>query len=274
VDNIGAYPTFGQVTVNLAAFAGQNLLFRFRLGSGNTTAGQAWYLDDVVVTTNTACVTSTRTSTVTPTNTPTHTPTRTNTPTNTRTNTPTLTATATLTLTPTAQARIVGHVNWQGRPAQPNALQQLPITLTLKSSTTEVNYPVQNTDASGFFTRVVSLPNGGYNWRVKGPDGVIKTLLTDPPGFLANSGTLTLAGGATLQVEMGLMKAGDVNNDNLVSVQDFNFLKTTFGKNLGTPGYDARADFTGDNIITVTDFNLLKGNFGQGGSPPLGPVLP
>src|SRR5205823_2963885 len=77
--------------------------------------------------------------------------------------------TSTPTSTNTPQARIVGHVTWQGRAAQPNALQQLPITLTLKSGTTEVNYPVQNTDASGFFTQVITLPNGAYNWRVKGP---------------------------------------------------------------------------------------------------------
>src|SRR5207244_11268299 len=38
-------------------------------------------------------------------------------------------------------AMVVGHVNWQGRPAQPNSLQQLPVSLTLRSGTTEVNYP-------------------------------------------------------------------------------------------------------------------------------------
>src|SRR3954468_17786552 len=94
-----------------------------------------------------------------------------------------------------AAAQLVGHVTWQGRPAQPNALQQLPITLTLKSGTTEINYPIQNTDASGFFTQVVTLPNGSYNWRVKGPL------------YLANSGNVTLSGAPTTNVEMGLMRA-------------------------------------------------------------------
>jgi hypothetical protein len=163
-------------------------------------------------------------------------------------------------------------VTWQGRPAQPNALQQLPITLTIKSASTETNYPVQTTDSSGYFTASVSgLPNGPYNWRVKGPDGVAKTLPTDPPGFLANTGTLTLTGAAATQVEMGLMKAGDSNNDNIVSVQDFNALKNTFGKSSGDPGYDRRADLNGDTAISVQDFNLQKGNFGQAGNPPLGP---
>jgi hypothetical protein len=186
------------------------------------------------------------------------------------TSTPTITATPTITNTP--QARIVGHVTWQGRPAQPNALEQLPITLTLRSGTTEVNYPLQTTDASGFFTVSVSgLPNGTYNWRVKGPDGVLKSLATDPPGFLANAGPLTLAGAAATQVEMGLMKAGDANNDNLVSAQDFSIMKNTFGKSTGNPGYDNRADFNGDTTVSVQDFNLLKGTFGTSGAPPTGP---
>ena len=44
--------------------------------------------------------------------------------------------------------------------------------------------PDVTTDASGFFTvEVSSLVTGTYNWRVKGPDGVVKTQATDPPGF-------------------------------------------------------------------------------------------
>src|SRR5439155_7680451 len=59
--------------------------------------------------------------------------------------------------------------------------QQQPITLTLKSSTTEVNYPVQTTDAnSQFAVSLGSLPSDNYNWRVRGPR------------FLANSGTVNI----------------------------------------------------------------------------------
>jgi hypothetical protein len=153
---------------------------------------------------------------------------------------------------------LVGHVTWQGRPAQPNTLQRVPITLTLKAGTTEVNYPSQNTDSSGFFTTSLgNLPNGTYSWRVKDPK------------YLANVGNVALTGSPT-NAEMGLMRAGDANNDNLVSVLDFNILKSTFGKSVGQTGYDDRADFTGDQVITILDFNSLKGNFGLGGSPPTG----
>lgn len=159
---------------------------------------------------------------------------------------------------PTCSA-LVGHVTWQGRPPQPNTLQQLPITLTLRTSTSETNYPTQATDASGYFTSAVSnLANGTYVWRVKGPQ------------YLVNCGGVILTGAPTTSIEMGQMKTGDANNDNVINAADFNILKGTFGKTPGDPGYDASADFTGDNTVNVADFSLLRGNFGQGGAPPNG----
>src|SRR5206468_10970557 len=132
----------------------------------------------------------------------------------------------------------------------------------LKLGALEVNYPSQNTDTSGFFTLTASgLPSGTYNWRAKSPK------------FLSNSGTVifkskvqssrsrTLDFGLWTSVEMGLMRAGDANNDNIVSTLDFNILKPTMGKSIGDPGYDDRADFTGDQWVNISDFNLLKVNF-------------
>jgi hypothetical protein len=153
---------------------------------------------------------------------------------------------------------LVGHVIWQGRPAQPNALQQAPITLTLKTGTLETDYPSQTTDASGFFT-VTAPSSGPYAWRAKGSK------------YLATAGAVTITGAVT-NVEMGLMRPGDANNDNVVSAPDFSILKSTFGKTQGDPGYDDRADFTGDVTVNALDFTLLKGNFGLGGAPPIAPI--
>src|SRR5207248_2680629 len=137
-----------------------------RVGFSAATGG---FTDDHIIDDFTLCVAG---DTTTPTNTPTATPTETYTPTS--TDTPTDTPTETTTGTPTEtntpaptntpQTMLIGHVTWQGRPAQPNTLQQLPITLTLTSGATEVNYPVQTTDASGFFTvPVTTLSNGTYS---------------------------------------------------------------------------------------------------------------
>jgi hypothetical protein len=155
--------------------------------------------------------------------------------------------------------RLVGHVNWQARPAQPNNMQQLPLTLTLKSGATEANYPSQDTSGSGVFTQTTGLPAGAYNWRVKGPK------------YLAISGPVTLAPGAANSVEMGMLRVGDANDDNLINVFDFSIMKPTFGRSQGEPSYDDRADFTGEHLVNVMDFSYLKQNFGSGGAPPLGP---
>jgi hypothetical protein len=118
---------------------------------------------------------------------------------------------------------LVSHVIWQGLPAQPNVKQMMPITLTLTLGATSTDYPVQLTDAGGLFTTTVNtLPLGLYTWRAKGTQ------------FLGNSGTFTLTAGVN-NLEMGLMKAGDL---------------------------------TGDNVVAVQDFNTVKGNFGQGGTRP------
>src|SRR4051794_36325782 len=120
-----------------------------------------------------------------------------------------------------------------------HALQQVPVTLTLKLGTTEVNYPAQTTDATGHFTvSVGGLPAGNYAWRVKGSK------------WLANSGTAPLTLGRSrapmISVEMGLLRAGDCDNNNVVNLIDFNILKLTFGRSIGDPLYDDRADFDGN----------------------------
>ena len=67
---------------------------------------------------------------------------------------------------------------------------------------TEVNYPTQNTDASGFFTvSVGTLAPGTYNYRAKGPK------------YLAKAGVVTLTGAPTTQMEIGLMTTGDASNE-------------------------------------------------------------
>jgi len=209
--------------------------------------------------TNTSTSTPTSTNTSTPTSTETFTPT--NTPTGTPTNTATVTETPTSTNTP--QPVLIGHVTFEGRPAQPNPLDQLPITLTLKSESGEFNYTGMTTDASGFFTVTVSaVPNGDYSWRVKSPQ------------FLANSGAVTLAGATHTNVDMGQLRAGDINNDNVVNVTDLALLKLTYNRTVGEPNYDPRADFNGDQVVNIQDFNLMRLNFGHQGAVPLAPHGP
>jgi hypothetical protein len=123
-----------------------------------------------------------------------------------------------------------------------------------------LDYPTQDTDHRGLFTNTVAgLPLGSYRWRVKGPK------------YLANSGIISLTGARITNVEMGLLRVGDCDNDNVVGITDFNILRLTFGRSVGQSGYDDRANFDGNQVVNIFDFNLLRANFGRGGSPPISP---
>jgi hypothetical protein len=228
---------------------------------------------DTPTLTQTQAPTNTRTNTPTPTDTPTGTFTSTNTPTNTSTSTPTDTPTYTATptgtptytatSTPLVNLSLIGHVTIAGRPDPPSPLQSVTVTLELRplGGGPLLSY-TSTTDNYGYITVTTDLlPGlvpGSYNWRIK------------------NAQTLALSGSANLtagvnQVEMGVFKEGDADNNNCVGTVDFNIMKVTYGIPPGQPGYDPRADFTGDTLISVQDFNLLKVNYGQCGADPISP---
>ena len=121
-------------------------------------------------------------------------------------------------------------------------------TLTLCMGGVPVTYQGL-TDASGFFTMTMTIPDGTYNYRLKGVRN------------LAGAGSLTLGGGTTAH-EFGSQAAGDTNNDNVVSAQDFSALKIEFG----LVGSGLPADFNNDALVSAQDFNILKGNFGTSGA--------
>lgn len=210
--------------------------------------------------------TPTPTTTPTPIPSPTNIPTTAITPRSTHTSTPT----PTLTLTPGTGSTLVGHVNWEARPAQPSALQTLSVTLTLSSGPTNRTFTNLSTDQYGFFSATLgNLPSAIYTWQVD--DAASQT---HPPNYLANTGEVDIGGTPTISVEMGIMRAGDANNDDMVNIADFNMLKVAFGTACGSANYDRRTDFTGDCLVNTADFAPLKRNFGQGGAPPVGPGIP
>jgi len=183
-------------------------------------------------------------------------------PCNVATATPTNTSTPTYTATPGGSTSLIGHVTIAGRLAPPSSRQSVPVTLTLRlvSGGPSIDYSL-TTDNYGYLTATAGLDPGDYNWRVKNPQ------------TLALAGTTTLLAGDN-QVELGVFREGDADNNNCVSAVDFNILKLSYGKAPGQPGYDARADFNSDNTVSSQDFTLLKTNFNQCGAGPIGPTAP
>lgn len=82
--------------------------------------------------------------------------------------------------------------------------------------------------------------------------------------YLQSVGTVTVVSG-TNTLSVGSLNAGDANNDNFVTLEDFSILSATFNKQSGDTGYDGRADFNGDGFVTLEDFSLLAANFNTAG---------
>jgi hypothetical protein len=167
---------------------------------------------------------------------------------------------ASVVISPAAAATLIGTVGLEGRPARPAPAWSVPLRIVL-SGTTPVAYDV-TTDQNGMFT-VSDVPPGTYNITVKSSH----TLST------IKSGVTIMAG--TNSVDFGTLLEGDANNDDSVTTIDLSILIRSFGKTVGDPGYDERADFNEDSYITSLDFSLLRKNYGQyGPKPALGAEAP
>ncbi|MEI8083833.1 MAG: cohesin domain-containing protein, partial [Actinomycetes bacterium] len=107
-------------------------------------------------------------------------------------------------------------------------------------------------DASGGLT-VCGIPAGTYDFRVKGGHSLsIRRANVSAPG------------GAT-PVDFCTLLEGDASDDDRVSGVDFSVLATTYNKQTGQPGFDARADFNDDGRISGVDFSLLATNYNRSG---------
>jgi len=199
-----------------------------------------------------AVSTPTRTGTATATRTATQvivppTATRTGTATATRTPTrvvvpPSPTPTYTVTGTPILdKAAILGQIQVQGRPAPPNMQWVISLRLTVGGA----SYNVE-TDALGRFT-LFGLTPGVYEIQVKNHHTLANAL----------SGTVLAAGENALF--LGLLREGDVNDDDIVDITDFSVLRGVFSTT------DPRADFNQDGVVDIVDFSLLRASFGMCG---------
>ena len=194
----------------------------------------------------------TRTSTGTATPTSTSTATESATPTNTLTPTTTGTPTETPTSTPTVVGLLLGAVELQGRGTPPNASWRIPLVLSLYQGGVMVAEYHLVTDEIGNYA-IPQIPTGIYDLTAKNP-------LT-----LRNRRNGVVLGPGATAAHMGLLIAGDANDDNQIDVLDFSIFRSRFATS------DPQTDFNGDGIVDVFDFSLLRSNFGQSGDIVLEP---
>jgi hypothetical protein len=146
--------------------------------------------------------------------------------------------------TPVPAASLNGALTLQGRNPSSGTVE---VRVTIGGNSTNHNVTVTN----GAFS-LTGLPTGSATIRVKHGQS------------LAVVQVATLNAGAN-SVNFGMLRAGDVNNDNAVTLSDFSLLAITFNRTSGQAGYDARADLNGDSAVTLADFSLLASNFNQTG---------
>jgi predicted peptidase len=201
----------------------------------------------------------TPTATPTATPTPSRTPTATATPTLVSSPTPTRTATSVVPPTATPTATVIpqlcslqGSVTLQ-RPGRPAPDLSWSVALTVRIGGQQY---AATTDASGNFT-LAGLTTGTYDVWVKNSH------------TLANRRSVTLAAGSNA-VSFGTLREGDANDDNCVTIADFEILAGAF-----FPSYDPRADFNQDGYVNVLDFSMLRENFAVcGDTVPAHPADP
>jgi hypothetical protein len=98
------------------------------------------------------------------------------------------------------------------------------------------------------------LAEGKYQLWVKSPRYLAKQVDVDYTQGIAKA-------------ELGTLIAGDVDGNNVITVVDTTLLRSTLGKALGDPGYDARADFNYDDRVNVQDSNMMRNKTGLAGDP-------
>jgi len=153
---------------------------------------------------------------------------------------------------PPPEATIRGRVHLQGRPAPPAPSWRIPLSFALnrpgRSTPTAIFTPT--TDIQGVFT-VTGIVPGVYDLRIKNAH----TLRNVQPN-------VTLTDGLN-EIDLGTLLEGDADDNNVINITDFSILRTTYGRQRGQPGFDARADFNEDGVIDLADFSLLRTNFGK-----------
>lgn len=149
---------------------------------------------------------------------------------------------------------VEGHVTMQRPNPAPHPSWSVPASFRLYApgQATPSFAATVTTDQSGSWFVPVSVSAGSY-------DACVKNRHT-----LQNRVPVTMTLGNNV-LNLGTLREGDANDDNVVALVDFSILVATFGKCQGAAGYDDRPDFNEDGCVLITDFSLLSMNFGLAG---------
>ena len=152
-----------------------------------------------------------------------------------------------------ACAAVRGRVQLQGRPTAPHPRWITPLEISLSArgeATSRYTFATTTCDRGTF--SLTGVAPGVYTMRVKNSH------------TLANAQTVTLTAGIA-DLDFGLLREGDANDDNVVNLLDFSTLASAFATTTSDAGFEPQADFDVDGWVGLIDFSLLAANFGRMG---------
>lgn len=86
-------------------------------------------------------------------------------------------------------------------------------------------------------------------------------LVIDSRSALKSTVSITVAGDAPTGAEPPELRVGDINNDGVIDIADFAYMKKSFGKSVEEAG-DSAPDLNGDGVIDIADYANIKKHYG------------
>jgi C1A family cysteine protease len=150
-------------------------------------------------------------------------------------------------------AVLEGEIWLQGRPAAPHASWITELTVTFLQEGVVVRTENVTTDDVGNFT-IPAVAAGTYDICVKSPRALSEL----------ETGVVMVSGAAT-PVNFGILREGDADNDDAISLADYALLYAAYGSAPGDANWNDNCDFNRNEAVDLGDYALLYANYGQVG---------
>jgi hypothetical protein len=158
------------------------------------------------------------------------------------------------TVTPPPQAAVNIYMVLQGG-SRPEEGWIVPLTVKLYTPGTNTPAYTFNLTTTKSGSRAVAQANGISS-------GTYDICVVSP-GCLANMQRGVVITEPATDIIAGTLLAGNANDDNKISIQDFGILAAAYGKSTTDMGYDVRADFDRSGRVNIADFGLLSSNYAK-----------
>jgi N-acetylneuraminic acid mutarotase len=143
-------------------------------------------------------------------------------------------------------ANLTLNVTLQGRDSDHSGSTTVDFYLSSDLSAPAYSFSL-TADAAGDMVLPQSIAIGDYE------------VVVNRPGYLQHIVAMSVTGTAT--ESLGMLLAGDINEDNLVDISDFSILASAFLLGSSDPGFEPLADYNADGLIDISDFSILAQNF-------------